>query len=235
MKRILIVEDEVPLAEALKYTLGKEGYAVEMAHDGARGLDHFTREGADLILLDIMLPSMDGLEVCRKIRLASAVPIIMLTAKDSDIDEILGLEIGADDYVTKPFNMRTLIARIRTVLRRAGEQRALARQAEQVAFEGIVMDREKHEVTVRGEPVQLTPTEYGLLEALILRAGKVVSREQLLSTVWGDFYGSSKTLDVHIRHLREKGEMDPGAPEYVKTVRGMGYKLGGPEMEKAGK
>ncbi|MHB8895733.1 MAG: response regulator [Candidatus Geothermincolia bacterium] len=233
MKKILIIEDEVPLAEALKYTLGKEGYAADLVHDGAEGFARFSREGFDLVLLDIMLPTMDGLEVCRRIRAASAVPVIMLTAKDSDVDEILGLEIGADDYVTKPFNMRTLIARIRTVLRRAGEERAGARKTAVVTFEEIVMDREKHEVIVRGDPVQLTPTEYGLLEAMIQRPGKVVSRERLLTAVWGDFYGSSKTLDVHIRHLREKVERDPGRPEYVMTVRGVGYKLSASGGQKA--
>ncbi len=234
MKRILIIEDEVPLAEALKYTLGKEGYDVELAHDGAEGLSRFEASGADLLLLDLMLPSMDGLEVCRRVRTSSAVPIIMLTAKDSRLDEILGLEIGADDYVTKPFDTRTLLARIRTVLRRAGAARASSSGGAVAEYGGISMDRERHEVAVRGRIVRLTPIEYGLLEVLIERPEKVVSRSQILQAVWGEFYGSSKTLDVHIRHLREKIEIDPACPEHVKTVRGLGYKLVAPEEQGPG-
>jgi two-component system response regulator RegX3 len=228
MKNILIIEDEIPLAEALKYTLGKEGYSVEIAHDGAEGFERFARDRADLVLLDLMLPSMDGLEICRRIRLDSSVPIIMLTAKDSDVDEILGLEMGADDYVTKPFNMRTLITRVKAVLRRASEERALAEGSEPLRCGDLTMDREKHEVRVRGDAVELTPTEYRLLEMLMMRPGKVVPRGQILSAVWDGFYGSSKTLDVHVRHLRKKVEEDPAHPVYIRTVRGMGYKLTGP-------
>jgi len=232
MKKILIIEDEVPLAEALKYTLGKEGYEVNIAHDGAEGLERFGRDGADLILLDIMLPHVDGLEVCRRIRLGSPVPIIMLTAKDAEVDEILGLEMGADDYITKPFNMRTLITRVKAVLRRSGEAHGHDAKAS-ITRGDITMDREKHEVTARGAPVKLTPTEYRLLEALMLRPGKVIGRGQLLTAVWGEFYGSGKTLDVHVRHLREKVEADPAHPVYVLTVRGTGYKLGAPSGEAA--
>jgi two-component system, OmpR family, response regulator RegX3 len=231
MKTILIIEDEVPLAEALKYTLGREGYATELAHDGATGLELFERDGADLVLLDIMLPVKDGLEVCRTIRRSSSVPIIMVTAKDSDVDEILGLEMGADDYITKPFNARTLVTRIRAVLRRAGEEREVAEGTEPLEWGDIVMDRDKHEVTVRGEAVDLTPIEYALLELLLSRPTKVMPRTQILQVVWGDFYGSGKTLDVHVRHLREKIEEDPANPVYIQTVRGMGYKLGAVSRE----
>lgn len=228
MNRILIIEDEKTLAEALKYTLGKEGYEVEVAHDGSEGLAAFERDGADLLLLDIMLPGIDGLEVCKRIRLASDVPIMMLTAKDSDVDEVLGLEIGADDYITKPFNMRTLLARIKTVLRRTGEKAPSNADSAISTVGDIVLDRDRHEVTVRGEVTELTPTEYRLLEVMMQRRDKVVPREHLLTAVWGDFYGSSKTLDVHMRHLREKIEPDPANPVYVKTVRGTGYKLVAP-------
>ncbi|HEY5502329.1 MAG TPA: response regulator transcription factor, partial [Candidatus Anoxymicrobiaceae bacterium] len=227
MKKILIIEDEVPLAEALKYTLGKEGYGVDVAHDGAAGLEMFRRDGADLLILDLMLPSLDGLEICRRVRAASSVPIIMVTAKDSEMDEIVGLEIGADDYVTKPFNMRTLITRVKAVLRR--QEKPEAHVSESLSCGDIVMDNGRHEVTVRGGPVQLTPTEYNLLELLMKRPGKVVSRHQILDGVWGDYYGSGKTLDVHVRHLREKIEEDPARPERLLTVRGAGYKLAAPE------
>ena len=223
MKKILIIEDEVPLAEALKYTLGKEGYEVEIAHDGAAGLDAFRGRGADLLILDLMLPAIDGLEVCRRVRAESSVPIIMVTAKDSDMDEIVGLELGADDYVTKPFNMRTLITRVKAVLRRQ-EKPAESTRA-QFSCGDIEVNSDRHEVTVRGRPVHLTPTEYGLLGVLIARSGKVVSRRQILDGVWGDYYGSGKTLDVHVRHLREKIEMDPARPTCLLTVRGAGYKL----------
>ncbi len=229
MERILIIEDETALAEALKYTLGKEGYEVEAVHDGAEGLGAFENGGADLVLLDIMLPSLDGLEVCRRIRRASRVPIVMLTAKDSDLDEVLGLETGADDYITKPFNMRTLLARIKTILRRAREGGAEMGAA--ATCGDIRLDRERHQVTVRGNPVELTPIEYGVLDALMARAGRVVAREHLLASVWGDFCGSGKTLDVHVRHLREKIEADPGRPRHLKTVRGTGYRLVAPEEE----
>jgi len=223
VKRILIIEDEPSMAEALMYTLEKEGYRVDVATDGAKGLDMFKTDGADLILLDLMLPVVDGLEVCKRIRSVSAVPILMLTAKDSDIDEVLGLEMGADDYVTKPFNTRKLIARIKAVLRRGDN-----REEEEREFEcgGITMDLEKHQVFLNREIADLTPLEYRILEAFMRRPGKALSREYLLNRVWsGEFYGSPKTLDVHIRHLREKLEDDPACPQYIVTVRGMGYRL----------
>ncbi|PKQ28348.1 MAG: DNA-binding response regulator [Candidatus Anoxymicrobium japonicum] len=230
MSKILIIEDEVSLAEALKYTLGKEGYDVDIAHDGAEGLERFTRAGADLLVLDLMLPTMDGLKICRRVRAVSSAPIIMLTAKDSDVDEILGLEMGADDYITKPFNMRTLTTRVKAVLRRSAEGPAAGEGS--VSWGDIAMNREKHEVIVRGRQVRLTPIEYRILEVLLMRPGKVVGREKMLDVVWGGYYGSGRTLDVHIRHLREKIERDPARPVYVTTVRGTGYKLGVPAEER---
>ncbi len=226
MKKILIIEDEAPLAEALKYTLGKEGYQVEVALDGVAGVERFEANGADLVLLDLMLPSMDGLEVCKRIRTGSGVPILMLTARDSDLDEVLGLEMGADDYVTKPFDMRKLIARVKALLRRAageGQQ-----SSDRLEWAGIVMDLAKHEVHLDGEAVHLTPTEYRLLELMMRHPGRVLTREHLLGQVWDDYYGSSKTLDVHIRHLREKIEADPSRPRFIKTIRGAGYRLDRP-------
>ena len=226
MKKILIIEDEEPLAEALKYTLDKEGYRVATAYDGAAGLEKYRAEGGDLIVLDLMLPVMDGLEVCKRVRAVSNVPILMLTAKDSDLDEVLGLEVGADDYVTKPFDMRKLLARIKALLRRsAGGEESPGKRLE---WAGIVMDTEKHEVTAGGKAVHLTPTEYRLLELLMQRPGRVLSREYILDSVWEGYYGSSKTLDVHVRHLREKLETDPSRPRLVKTVRGTGYRLDRP-------
>lgn len=229
MKKILIIEDEEPLAEALKYTLGREGYNVEVALDGAAGLQEYRARGADLVLLDLMLPGMDGLEVCKSIRADSRVPILMLTAKDSDLDEVLGLEIGADDYVTKPFDTRKLIARIRALLRRSspGEES----RGERLEWAGVDMDLGKHEVTVDGGAVHLTPTEYRLLEQFMRRPGKVLTRDQLLDRLWDGFYGSSKTLDVHIRHLREKIEADPSHPRLIRTVRGTGYRLDKPRED----
>jgi two-component system, OmpR family, response regulator RegX3 len=226
MKKILIIEDEETLAEALKYTLQKEGYRVETAHDGEAGLNRYMTEGADLILLDLMLPAMDGLEVCKRVRAESNVPVLMLTAKDTDLDEVLGLEIGADDYVTKPFDMRKLLARIKALLRRStAEQESPGGRLE---CAGIAMDTEKHEVTVEGRAVHLTPTEYRLLELLLRRPGRVLSREYILDSMWDGYYGSSKTLDVHVRHLREKLETDPSRPQVITTVRGAGYKLDRP-------
>ena len=224
MKKILIIEDEEPLADALSYTLSKEGFKVETSHDGAEGLEMFRRDGADLLILDLMLPSLDGLEICRRVRADSSVPIIMVTAKDSELDEIVGLEIGADDYVTKPFNMRTLITRVKTVLRR-GHGGPAAAAGVKIECGEIVMDRERHEVSVRGGAVELTPTEYALLEMLMNKQGKVLSRRQMLDGVWGDYYGSGKTLDVHVRDLREKIEEDPARPACILTVRGTGYKI----------
>jgi two-component system response regulator RegX3 len=226
MKKILIIEDEETLAEALKYTLGKEGYLVETAYDGAAGLEMYTARGADLILLDLMLPTMDGLEVCKRVRSSSNVPILMLTAKDSNLDEVLGLEIGADDYVTKPFDMRRLLARIKALIRRSADEEESPGGRLECAE--IVMDTAKHEVTAGDRVVHLTPTEYRLLELLLRRPGRVLSREYILDSMWDGYYGSSKTLDVHVRHLREKLETDPSHPRLIKTVRGAGYRLDRP-------
>jgi two-component system, OmpR family, response regulator RegX3 len=227
LKKILIIEDEEPLAQALKYTLGREGYDVDIAADGAVGLEKFDRSPVDLVLLDLMLPEVDGLEVCRRIRARSAVPILMLTAKDSDIDEVLGLELGADDYITKPFNMHNLIARMKAVLRRAEGDRGV--EPRHLEWGRLEMDLERHEVVLDGEAVHLTPTEYRILELFMLHPQKALTREQLVNRVWEDgFYGSPKTLDVHIRHLREKIESDPARPDYIRTVRGTGYKLDRP-------
>jgi two-component system, OmpR family, response regulator RegX3 len=229
MKKILIIEDEETLAEALKYTLGKEGYNVEVALDGAAGLEKYRVQGPDLVLLDLMLPGVDGLEVCKRIRAGSRVPILMLTAKDSDLDEVLGLEIGADDYVTKPFDTRRLIARIKALLRRSSAEEGSS--GERLEWAGLVLDLDKHEVTVEGAAVHLTPTEYRLLEQFMRRPGKVLTREQLLDRLWDGYYGSSKTLDVHIRHLREKIEADPSQPRLISTVRGAGYRLDRPRED----
>lgn len=231
MKKILIIEDEEPLAEALRYTLGRENYLAVVALDGRLGLEAFHSESPDLIILDLMLPGVDGLEVCRRVRAESDVPILMLTAKDSDVDEVLGLELGADDYVTKPFEMRRLIARIKALLRRSS---GAARPAEErLEWAGVVMDLQKHQVSVNGREVHLTPTEFRLLELLMRRPGKVASRDHLIGNAWEDYYGSGKTLDVHVRHLREKIETDPSRPGIIKTVRGSGYRLDHPDATSA--
>ncbi len=225
MKRILIIEDESPMAEALRFSLEKEGYQAEIAADGNAGIRTFEETGADLVLLDLMLPGIDGLEVCRRIRSRSSVPIIMLTARDTDVDEVVGLEMGADDYVTKPFNTRKLLARIKAALRRI--ETSAAEPTGRMERGDLVMDRDRHEVFLGGKPVHLTPIEYRILEALMAAGGKALTREQLLETAWqGDFYGSYKTLDVHVRRLRSKIERDPGSPSYITTVRGVGYRFG---------
>lgn len=230
MKKILIVEDERPLAEALKYHLEQEGYAVEMARDGATGLEKFQAGGVDLVLLDLMLPVMDGLEVCRRIRRDSSVPILILTAKDSDLDKVLGLELGADDYVTKPFNTRELLARIKAVLRRV--QVPVTTEAARLQWGEINMDGGSREVTLGEVVLSLTPLEYGILEVFLRHPRKALPREYLITQVWGgNFYGPTKTLDVHIRHLREKIEDDPSRPRYIVTVRGIGYRLEKPAEE----
>lgn len=223
MKKILIIEDEESLAEALRYTLGREGYEVAVALDGRKGLEAFHSGSPDLIILDLMLPCVDGLEVCRRVRGESDVPILVLTAKDSDVDEVLGLELGADDYVRKPFDMRALMARVKALLRRTSG--AMRQAEERLTWAGVVMDLQKHEVSVRGREVHLTPTEFRLLELLMRRPGHLVPREHLIGNAWEDYYGSGKTLDVHMRRLREKIESDPSRPTLIKTVRGRGYRM----------
>ena len=224
MTRVLVVEDEESYSDALSYMLRKEGFEVAVAPTGTIALETFDRTGADLVLLDLMLPGLSGTEVCRTLRQKSNVPVIMLTAKDSEIDKVVGLELGADDYVTKPFSSRELVARIRAVLRRRGEDEAVLPSALEAG--PVRMDVERHVVTVRGENVQLPLKEFELLEVLLRNAGRVLTRMQLIDRVWGaDYVGDTKTLDVHVKRLRAKIEEDPGSPKYIVTVRGLGYKF----------
>jgi two-component system response regulator RegX3 len=226
MTKILIVEDEASFSEALAFLLGKEGFEVSVAEDGQQAVDKFNKEGADLILLDLMIPIISGIEVCRIIRTTSQVPIIMLTAKDAEIDKVVGLELGADDYVTKPYSSRELIARIKAVLRRGIIDEALDGENGIHVVAGIKLDIGKHQVTINGEVVALPLKEFELLEFLMRNAGRVLTRSQLIDRVWGgDYYGDTKTLDVHIKRLRSKIEADPANPLLIQTIRGLGYKL----------
>lgn len=225
MARILVVEDEETLAEAISFLLSKEGFDVAVAATGPDAIDSFDKSGADLILLDLMLPGLSGTEVCRQIRTKSSVPIIMLTAKDSEIDKVVGLELGADDYVTKPYSSRELIARIRAVLRR-GEIQDAGLDETTLEVGPVRMDTDRHIITVNGEVVAIPLKEFELLEYLMRNAGRVLTRMQLIDRVWGsDYVGDTKTLDVHIKRLRAKIEKDPANPEFIQTVRGMGYKM----------
>jgi len=225
-KKILFVEDEETLAKALKFGLEKEGFQVEVAYDGEEALEKFNQEEYDLIILDLMLPKVDGFEVCRTIRQSSSVPIIMLTAKDEDIDKILGLELGADDYITKPFNTRELLARIKAILRRASSHGEPAQEGNHISSGDMHIDLIRHEVTLKGKRVPLTSKEYALLSLMASNPGKIYSREQLLTEIWrGDYGGDLRTVDVHIRHLREKIEEHPAEPRYIITVWGTGYKF----------
>lgn len=225
MTRILIVEDEASFSEALEFLLGKEGFSVVTAATGTEALRKFEQGGIDLVLLDLMIPEISGTEVCRQIRAKSRVPIIMLTAKDSEVDKVVGLEIGADDYVTKPYSSRELVARIRAVLRRnSGE--AIENEPGVMTVNGIRMDIDRHQVSVNGIPVSLPLKEFELLEFLMRNAGRVLTRMQLIDRVWGsDYVGDTKTLDVHIKRLRAKIETDPANPTLIQTVRGLGYKM----------
>jgi two-component system response regulator RegX3 len=220
--RILIVEDELSLSEPLSFLLRREGYETEIAADGREALAAFDRAGADLVLLDLMLPGLPGTEVCRELRARSSVPIIMLTAKDSEVDIVVGLELGADDYVTKPYSSRELLARIRAVLRRRVETEA---DADAVLEAGPVrMDIERHSVSVRGAEVVMPLKEFELLELLMRNAGRVLTRGQLIDRVWGaDYFGDTKTLDVHIKRIRSRVEAEPSHPVHIQTVRGVGY------------
>ena len=227
MTRILLVEDEESLSDPLAYQLGREGYDVAVAADGPSALAEFDRGGADLVLLDLMLPGLPGTEVCRQLRTRSAVPVIMLTAKDSEVDVVVGLELGADDYVTKPYSSRELLARIRAVLRRGGEADDLE-DLGMLAAGPVRMDVERHVVTLDGEPVALPLKEFELLEVLLRNAGRVLTRGQLIDRVWGaDYVGDTKTLDVHVKRLRAKLERDPADPQMLVTVRGLGYRFAG--------
>jgi len=224
-KKILIIEDEKAISDIIKFNLQKEGYDVETAYDGKDGLDKALACGCDLVLLDIMLPVMDGFEVCKRIREKSNVPVLMLTAKEEEVDKVLGLELGADDYITKPFGMRELIARIKANIRRqnqfAGEQTDAAKL---FSFGNLEIDMNRYEVRKNGNVLDLTLREFELLKYLAEREDKVYSREQLLEEVWGyEYYGDIRTVDVTVRRLREKLEDNPGDPQYIMTKRGIGY------------
>jgi two-component system, OmpR family, response regulator RegX3 len=224
MTRVLVVEDEESFSDALSYMLRREGFEAVVASNGPDAIAEFDRGGADIVLLDLMLPGLPGTEVCRQLRSRSGVPIIMLTAKDGEIDKVVGLELGADDYVTKPYSARELVARIRAVLRRRGE--AEPTQDAVLAAGPVRMDVERHVVAVDGETVALPLKEFDLLELLLRNAGRVLTRGQLIDRVWGsDYVGDTKTLDVHVKRLRAKIEPDPANPKFLLTVRGLGYKL----------
>lgn len=225
MTKILIIEDEDSYSEALSFMLRKEGFDVSTASDGASGIAEFDKSGADLVLLDLMMPGMPGMEVCRQLRQRGNVAIVMVTARDSEVDKVVGLELGADDYVTKPFSHRELVARIRAVLRR-GQDEVL--MPEVVEVDGVRLDVERHQVNVDGEDVRFALREFELLELLMRNAGRVMTRGQLIDRIWGsDYVGDTKTLDVHIKRLRTKIEKDPGNPQRLITVRGLGYKYQG--------
>ena len=224
MTRVLVVEDEESFSDALSYLLRREGYDVAVATNGPEAIALFERSGADLVLLDLMLPGLSGTEVCRAIRQRSVVPIIIVTARDAEVDKVVGLELGADDYVTKPFSSRELVARIRAVLRRGVESDELISSV--VEAGPVRMDVERHTVTVDGTQVTLPLKEFDLLELLLRNADRVLTRETLIDRVWGsDYVGDTKTLDVHVKRLRAKIESDPANPKHLVTVRGLGYKF----------
>ena len=223
MTRVLVVEDEESYSDALAYMLRKEGFEVAIAADGNAALAEFDRNGADIVLLDLMLPGIPGTEVCRQIRQTSSVPVIMVSAKDDEVDKVVGLELGADDYVTKPYSPRELVARIRAVLRRGQEPEVAPATLEAGP---VRMDVERHVVTVDGAAQRLPLKEFELLEMFLRNPGRVLTRGQLIDRVWGsDYVGDTKTLDVHVKRLRAKIEPDPSEPRYLVTVRGLGYKL----------
>ena len=224
MTRVLIVEDEESFADPLAFLLRKEGFTAAVAGTGQDALEEFDRNGADIVLLDLMLPGMSGTDVCKALRQRSAVPVIMVTARDSEIDKVVGLELGADDYVTKPYSARELIARVRAVLRRGGEAEDMSPPVLEAG--PVRMDVERHVVTVAGGEVPLPLKEFDLLEYLLRNVGRVLTRGQLIDRVWGaDYVGDTKTLDVHVKRLRSKIEADPSAPRHLVTVRGLGYKF----------
>lgn len=228
MTTILIVEDEESLADPLAFLLRKEGFDVIIAGDGPTALVEFAKNDIDIVLLDLMLPGMSGTDVCKQLRTTSSVPVIMVTARDSEIDKVVGLELGADDYVTKPYSSRELIARIRAVLRRGADNDAAADEIDEQVLEGgrVRMDVERHTVTVAGEPVSMPLKEFDLLEYLLRNAGRVLTRGQLIDRIWGsDYVGDTKTLDVHVKRLRSKIEEEPSRPKQLVTVRGLGYKF----------
>jgi two-component system, OmpR family, response regulator RegX3 len=226
MTTILIVEDEESLADPLAFLLRKEGFEVLLAGDGPSALEEFGRNQVDIVLLDLMLPGMSGTDVCKQLRQTSNVPVIMVTARDSEIDKVVGLELGADDYVTKPYSSRELIARIRAVLRRGGEEEEAVEDDQVLEGGRVCMDVERHTVTVGGDPVPMPLKEFDLLEYLMRNAGRVLTRGQLIDRIWGaDYVGDTKTLDVHVKRLRTKIEEEPSRPRQLVTVRGLGYKF----------
>jgi two-component system response regulator RegX3 len=227
---VLLVEDEHSFVEALTVGLKREGFRVQVARDGAEAIEQFEAVRPDLVLLDVMLPKVSGIDVCRELRRRSQVPIIMVTAKGSEIDTVVGLEVGADDYVTKPYRLRELVARMRAVLRRRSSETTTTNTNGEVLEVGDVrLDPERHEVEIRGEQVRLPLKEFELLEILLANAGRVLPRETLIDRVWGaDYVGDTKTLDVHVKRLRAKVEEDPSAPTRIVTIRGLGYKYDTP-------
>ena len=226
MTKILVVEDEKSLSEPLAYLLRREGYEVSVVDNGLSAVEAVDQSPPDLMLLDLMLPGLTGTEVCREVRNRSSLPIIMLTAKDSEVDIVVGLELGADDYVTKPYSSRELLARIKSVLRRRSTDPDPADGI--LDYHGIVLDSDRHQLQVRGEPVSLPLKEFELLELLMVNAGRVLTRGQIIDRVWGsDYFGDTKTLDVHIKRLRSKIEVHPSEPTVIVTVRGLGYRFEG--------
>jgi len=227
---ILLVDDEDSVQKVLSYPLERDGYRVLVAKDGEEALAKFESEPVDLVVLDLMLPRLDGLEVCKRLRAQSTVPIIMLTARDDELDKVLGLELGADDYITKPFSIREFRSRVRALLRRASlPAKEDRREGERIETDGLVVDPARRSVEVRGDSAQLTYVEFELLRTLAGNPGRVFSRRQLLEALWGDSsYREPRTIDVHVRHLREKLERDASAPEFILTVRGAGYRFRDP-------
>ena len=224
--RILIVEDEESLADSIRYNLEREGFSVDVAADGRRALERFRESPANLVILDLMLPEVSGLDVCRAIRTESSVPIIMVTAKDAEADRVSGLELGADDYVTKPFSMRELVSRVRANLRRVRMAEPGASSEDVLQGGPVQLDVGRHEAKVRGVPVAFPPKEFELLETLLRRRGRLLTRDLLIDEVWGsDYFGDTKTLDVHVKRIRKKIEEDPHNPVHLVTVRGLGYKF----------
>jgi two-component system response regulator RegX3 len=222
---VLVVEDEDSFVDALTVGLQREGFRVQVARDGAEALELFDLVEPDLVLLDLMLPRISGVDVCRQLRARSSVPIIMVTAKSSEIDTVVGLEVGADDYVSKPYRMRELVARMRAALRRAPQDEALPPSVDAMQVGDVSLDPDRHEVVVRGEEVSLPLKEFELLELLLANAGRVLTRETLIDRIWGaDYVGDTKTLDVHVKRLRAKVEDDPSNPRRIVTIRGLGYK-----------
>jgi DNA-binding response OmpR family regulator len=223
---ILLVDDEDSIQKLLAYPLEREGFRVLQARDGEDALRQFQSERVDLVVLDLMLPKLDGLEVCKRLRAESEVPIIMLTARDDELDKVLGLELGADDYITKPFSIREFRSRVRALLRRASASRQSGSEGDVISLDGLEIDLARRSVEVRNVQVQLTYVEFELLRILASHPGRVYSRRMLLESLWGGAdYREPRTIDVHVRHLREKLEVDPAEPEYILTVRGVGYRF----------